>query len=437
MRGFMKKAAERLCGLLKGILFVGFSVQIVLGLLWMCLNFIEIQQFGQPQGFLYPQLLKVLGKMPRVLFLLQLCLAGAADYVLLKPLLPLGKLWRIWFVAALMTFPMAMQCHLALLPYSFAGSWLILELCCCRRAINCKGGIEFKALAGAGGCWVMLALLLAEYSWLGLIPPAISVLVCLPRLCKNLRQLAYSVLLLAAFGGMVSGIGSITRSEGEYERTFWFSMASRMAWPTIWQDSGGWSQELKAILPPALCWKISSSSGNMERILQPKVEENVGREKAQEYYREMAENSWNYRKSRIARQIAGDVMVYAAPQAVLQSQLRGRGYDSYSGRNYEIMAMERPVLTKQYVGYSCWWFAVMLGITVLFYAAYIASGGKLSGKGKIAFPAVYAVSAGGILIYYVMRGSGMADYKCTLAVSAVWTVLPLCCLGKEQRDDSK
>ena len=283
----------------------------------------------------------------------------------------------------------------------------------------------------------MLALLLAEYSWLGLIPLTISVLLRLPHLCKNLRRLAYSVLLLAAFGGIVSGTGSLARSEGEYERTFWFSMASRMTWPTIWQDRDGWSKELKVILPSEVCWEISCAPGNMERILQPKVETNVGREKAQEYYREMAENSWNFRKSRIVRLMAGDMLVYAAPQLLLQQQLRGIGYDSYSGRNYEIMAMERPVLTKQYVGYSCWWFAVMLGIVAMFSVARIASSIKLFGKGKFFFPAVYAVSAGGILIYYVMRGSGMADYKCTLAVSAVWTVLPLCCMGKERRDDSK
>ncbi len=426
----MKKAAEGLCGLLKRMLFAGFSVQIALGLAWLCTNFIEIQQFGQPGGFLYPLLLKLFGKVPQVLFLLQLSLAVFANYELLRPALPSGKFLRIWSVLALTAFPMALQCHLALLPYSFVSSLFCLELCCCRRVISCSEGIELKALAGAGGCWFLLTLLLAEYSLLGLIPAAVSVLVCLPRLWKDLRRLFYSVLLLAAVGGIVCCVGSMTRPKEQYERTFWFSMASRMAWPTIWQDHGGWSGELREVLPDAVCWEVSSSPENMERILQPAVETKAGREKAQEYYREMAQRAWQLRKSRIVRQIAGDMLVYAAPQSVLQFQLKGGGYDSYSGRNYEIMGMERPVLTGCYVEYSCWWFAAMMGIAALFAVAYFAAGEKTDRRTNRGFPAVYAVSAAALLLYYVMRGSGTADYKCMLAVSAVWTVLPLGCIGK-------
>ena len=427
----MKKAAEGLCILLKGILFIGFSVQIALGLVWMCMNFIEVQHFGQPQGFLYPLLLRVLGRVPWILYLLQLGLAGFSAYMLLKPVFPAGRLWRVWFVSALMTMPMAMQCHLALLPYSFVSSLLMLELSCLREASSGEREFGLQAFAGAGVCWVGLTLLLPEYGWLGLLPPAFTLLLRLPSLGRSLRRLVYSVLLLAAFGGIVAGIGNLTEEEKEYERTFWFSMASRMTWPTVWEDSSGWSQELLELLPWEMRWEISYTPGNMERILQPTLETAVGKEKAQEYYREMAVRSFCLRKTRIVRQIGADAVIYAAPQAVLQKQLKGRGYNSYSGRNYEIMAMEHPVLTKRYVNYSCWWFMVALGITVLFLAALKAAGRKLFQKGIVSLLAAYIVPLGGILAYYVMLGSGIADYKCTLTASTMWTVLALFCMGKD------
>lgn len=437
MRGSMKKAAEGLCILLKGILFIGFSIQIVLGLAWMCVNFIEVQEFGQPQGFLYPLLLGVLGKVPQILYLLQLGLAGFAAYLLLKPVFPTGRLWRVWFVLAFMSLPMAMQCHLALLPYSFVSSLLILEFICCREAMTKEGGFGLQAIAGAGVCWIGLTLLLSEYGWLGLLPLAFALLVRLPRLCRSLRRLAYSVLLLAALGGIVTGMVSLTKRAEDYERTFWFSMASRMTWPTIWEDSSGWSQELLELVPEGVRWKTTYIPSNMERILQPTLETAVGREKAQEYYREMAEKSFRLHKTWIVRRIGWDVLIYATPQAVLQEQLKGTGYDSYSGRNYEIMAMKHPVLTKHYVDYSCWWFSAALGGAVLFLAALKAAGRKLIKKGDVLLLAAYLVPAGGILLYYAMRGSGTADYKCTLALSTMWTVPALFCMAKNKAVDEK
>ena len=428
----MKKAADGLCVLLKGILFIGFSVRIVLGLIWMCANFVEVQQFGQPQGFLYPLLLGALGKVPQILYFLQLCLAGFAGYVLLEPLFPAGRLWRVWFVLAFMTLPMAMQCHLALLPYSFVSSLLILEFGCLREAIAGENGLGLWALAGAGVCWVGLALLLSEYGWLGMLPLVTALLVRLPSLCRSPRRLVYSVLLLTAFGGIVAGTVSLTKNTEGYERTFWFSMASRMAWPTIWQDSDRWPQELLELLPQQVLWETSHMPDNMERTLQPVLETAVGSAKAQEYYREMAEQAYRWHKTWIVSRIGWDTLIYAVPQAVLQEQLMGRGYDSYSGRNYEIMAMEHPTLTKSYMDYSCWWFAAALGSTVLFLTALKAAGRKLFQRGIVRLLTVYIVPVGGILAYYVMRGAGISDYKCTLAVSAMWTVPALFCIGKEQ-----
>lgn len=428
----MKKAAGKIGILLKGMLFIGFSVQIVLGFVWMCANFIEVQQFDSPQGFLYPLLLGTLGRVPQILYLLQLGLAGFAGYALLKPILPERRFWHIWYVLAFMSFPMSIQCHLALLPHSFVSSLTLLEFSCCREAMDGESGFGLKALAGAGICWIGLALLLSEYGWLGLIPLAVTLLFRLPGFFRDLKKLAYGVLLLAAFCGITAGVMGLTRIEKGHEKTFWFSMASRMTWPTIWQDSAGWPRELLEVLPRETVWQISIAPDHMERILKPELEKAVGREKAQEFYRQMAESSFQTRKSWIVRQMGWDLLIYAVPQAVLQRQLEGVGYDSYSGINYGAMAMKHPTFTKHYVGYGCWWFWAALWITVFFLVVLKAVGRGLFEQGVILRLAVYAVSGGAILVYYVMRGSGIADYKCTLAVSAMWAVPALFCIRKER-----
>lgn len=436
----MKKAADKLCILLKGMLIAGFSVQIVLGLIWMSLNFIEVQLFDRPEGFLYPLLLRVFGNVPQLLYLLQLGLAGLAGYVLFQPICLPGRLRCIWFVLAFISLPMAMQCHLALLPYSFVSSLFLLELGLLRRGMECEDGLDLRAMAGAGACWVGLVLLLPEYRWLGLFPIALTVAVRLKHLYKSLREVILCALLIAAFSGIVAGIGSLTKSAGSSDRTFWFAMAGRMSWPTIWQDSEGWSQDLREIAMD-VCWETSYVPDNMDKVLKPVIEEAVGQAKAQEYYRQIAQLAWNQRKTRIARQIGWDVLIHGAPQAVLQMQLRGVGYDSCSGRNYEMILMNSPRPAKYYVSYSCWWFFWSMGLAVLLWGVRCVAEGLRSAFRMSAFPVVVTISLAAVVVFYTMQGAGMADYKQTIAAAGMWPLMALWGIGKgkcfEGENDSR
>ena len=268
-----------------------------------------------------------------------------------------------------------------------------------------------------------LTFLLPEYGWLGAIPLMLSVLFKLKIMWKQVKRLLYSCLLVAVFCGMAGGIGSLVSKEDDSSRSFWLSMASRTAWPTLWNDSYHWSQELHDLVNDAACWKIAIRAGDMEGILQPLLESKVGAAQAEKYYREMAAVSWERHSGQILKQIIWDVLIYGTPEAVLQLQLEGRSYDSASGRNYEIMMMRRPALTKFYVSYSCWWFWVSLGITALLLIARLAAGDKVRLREYLAVGIMAMLWMAAILFYYVMQGAGIADYKYTLAVSQLWCVL--------------
>ena len=64
----MRRAAKEIESILKGILMIGFSVQAVLGLWWMCANFNGIQYFGEPKGMLYPILYRMTGEIPQIMY---------------------------------------------------------------------------------------------------------------------------------------------------------------------------------------------------------------------------------------------------------------------------------------------------------------------------------------------------------------------------------
>lgn len=422
----MKKAAVQLCALLRSFLFIGFSIRILLGLAWLCMNFMEVQRFAPAEGLLYSLLLQAFGRIPQILYLLQLSAACASGYMLMRPIGRPGLFWRVWYVLAFLTLPMALQCHLALLPYSFVSSLVIFELGFCRRIFDSEGNASVTELAWAAACWVGLALFLPEYGWLGVIPPALTILLHLKSLHKHIRQLVCCIILIAAFGGMIAGLRSLSLPEGREEsgRTFWFSIANRMAWPRLWEDHAQWSDNLRA-LGDALIWNASNSPDNMERLFKPALEEAVGEERAQEYYREIAEVAWRLDKEQIVKQIGWDLLTYAAPCSVLQLQLSGKAYAFVSGINYEIMGMNSPRLTKYYVAYSCWWFFMALGAAIL-----LVLTGQIAGEWhfslkNLVFPVVAVIWFGILVCFYTMQGAGIADYKYTIAVASLWTLFAL------------
>lgn len=434
----MKKAARQLCIILGAVLFIGFSIRIVLGLAWMVSHFMEVQEFAPVSSGLYLLLMQAVGSLPQVLYVLQLGTAFGAGWQLLKGLGVSRRLWRTWGALALLTFPMAMQCHMALLPYSFVSSLVLLELSFCTQNLAENPLPSFSKLSQAGCCMLGLAFLLPEYGWLGAIPLVLTVLFKLRIMWKQARRLLYSCLLVAVFCGMVGGIGSLISKEDDSSRSFWLSMASRTAWPTIWNDSHCWSQELHDLVGDAACWEIAIRARDMEGILQPLLESKVGAAQAEKYYREMIAVSWEQHSGQILKQMIWDVLIYGAPEAVLQLQLEGRGYDSASGKNYEIMMMRHPVLTKYYVSYSCWWFWVSLGIAALLLIAHFVAGDKARPRGYLAVATMVMLWMAAILFYYVIQGAGIADYKCTLAVSQLWCVFAVViCYGGLRGDEEQ
>ena len=389
---WMRDWAAHARAVVKGMLFIGFSVQIGLGIAWMADSFGQVQDFGESGSALYEGIYGLLGETPWVMYLLQLGAAFMAGHFLLGRFGLLftdssvrredlaGRAFSLWRGFALLTVPFALQCHMALLPYSLMSSLYLTAL--------------------------------------GLLTEGLRT-----RKDKEARRRSLCLTLLSVFclllGGMLSGAFDRERMQ-QPGHSLEGAMASRFAWSYIWQDQDCWSPELRETVRDVL-WETSFCPGNMN-LLQTVLEERLGKETARGYYLEIARTGWERHAPMVVRQIGWDMLGYIAAPAVFPLQMKGHAYDSYSGRNYEIMRDHAPVLTRYYVDYGCGWFGCCLFLALLLS---LSRGLREKITRNLLTAGGWALAAVLPALALTMRGAGMMDYKYTIAVNELWLVWAL------------
>lgn len=430
---------------IRGMLFIGFTIQIVLGTAWTFGNFAHMQDFGDPESALYQGILRLCGGTPQILYLLQIGTAFFAVHYFLKVLcrkgapqarkdasqiqkdapqrqkhIPQGyadKLRALWRTMALLTYPFALQCHLAVQPHSFMGSLFLLMLAFLLQVIQCADTEEVAKAAHTPAAAKKTKGTGSHFQDSGEKPKA-------PTASAIHKRKKRSVFLLLAFTcGMLfvlfSGITDSTSRE-KPGSSLEAAMASRFAWPDIWNDRESWTSDLLEITEDVL-WETAYWPANME-LLETAIEERSGPEAAKGYYRQIARNGWQRHSSMVIRQIGWDVLGYTVTPVVFQLQLQGEAYDSYTGRNYEAMRGACPILTRNYVNYSCWWFEISIILTITAGVLRLLAGGKPHWR-RAASPVLLCLLFSGILVgIFTMRGSGMMDYRYTFAVSQLWLI---------------
>ena len=425
----MKKVAAELAVVLKGILFTGFSIQAIMGIDWMCFNFIHLQDFGEPEGILYPVLRNALGGAYPLLYLVQLCAAFFAAHFFLQSLFPAKGFIAVWRDLVLLTFPMALQCHLALSPYSLVSSFVLLEAAFAIRLCRDREHFSLYFYAGEGLCWLVLTLLLPEYLVLGGVLFFLTGTIGAVRMLRRhqKRRLGSLIAVFAACFGIVCGsVGLSERWDNPFgQEELALSAFSRFAWQNMWNDLGAWPQEVPEALGEYTA-EISGYADNVRRIMKPIMDETFKTEEKTGYYLRMAETGWRRHAAVVIRQIGWDALGYSVTPLILPLQLQGRAYDSYSGRNYELMMIYTPKLTSRYVRYSCLWFGWMLAVTALLWIA-VRLAGRRPEKHRELLGGLLCVliTLGLIAVWYTMRGAGVMDYKCTVAVNLFWIAAAL------------
>lgn len=445
----MQKVSKALVSVACKMLLIGFGVQIALGLCWMVCNMGHVQQFGETtryleasksfigdgyRGFLYPVLIMLAQGMEQLvhipyhcfLYLLQLAVGFWASRRMLAAVGIKGEYRLIYGSMVMLTVPMAMQCHLAVLPDSLGASLWLLEWAYAIRVLRKQESV--KSADGIKLCvyYVLGVGLLPEFYLIGALPVLAVFVGEGIRLWKCSEKKA--ILRLVAIGFFFMSGVSILAGAGEGEpRSTGSMMASRFAWSHMQEDYGHWPEEVRKNIPEETVNSIAGYADNMDRIVVKKLVTNVGEARAEELLLSMAKVSFGRHTRENLTEILWDVYGYGFAPWALREQLDGKGYEAYSGRNYEIMGMHTPGLTGYYMNYGSYLFVV--GV---FLAALLHMLGWLQNRGRIAKDAILLVFGALVpVLYYSMQGAGMMDYKKTVGVTLLWVIWILKC--KEEK----
>ena len=172
-------------------------------------------------------------------------------------------------------------------------------------------------------------------------------------------------------------------------------------------------------------------AGTMDSEIQKNIEDALGSEDAQKLFRKYAVYGLKTYPSDNIHQIVWDMAGYVTPSVLLQLFLDGRGYDTFSGRNVDIMMTGDLKLTNVLLKYSSWWFLVGIIATALV----MICRGAYKKDGKRCFLEILllcAVTALCMVLWYTMQDAGCWDYKNGLLPGMLWLVGIILSVGKEE-----
>lgn len=480
----MQKAGNMIRQYIVRLLLLLTGGQIVLGLLWLCANMGGYQAFRESAevidaartwkldeyvGILYPVVVRCVQMIGGwfhfsflyLLYAIQLSAAFLGGAWMLYWLMgekasdnrfPRKARWlngkTIYGSLYLLTIPMLLQCHMAVLPQSVALTLLYLltgqSLKLMRRRE--KGGL-LTDWAMLGILWTAAALTLPEYAWIGSIFP----LACLTgrvweafvkrrEMVQNAaayRRGIVAALLVLIVGA--AGIWGIQKaaiepgSRGKMVKTLGAAAMRRIVWPNFGKDSYFWIEPVWQVFDEK---ELSGISLNPESVIDtfgPVMENAYGVDRANEIYWNMAGNTFRVRTKEIAADIGLDYLAYSCPQISLLRNLEGEGV-TLAGWNYGRMNEKSPVLTNYYMDYSLAGFAAAMVLVLA--AAVIRFAGILRKKaGGIAAEdvktaALCIVVCQVLTVWYTLSAGGMQDYRNVLYCSAIWAVPILVCTLK-------
>lgn len=445
----MQRVTGCICAVLGRVIFIGLSIQILTGLLWMGSHLTDFQEFGESylylqaadsllcdeyMGILYPLFLLLVRGMAglfsvpyyTLVYVLQLAAACCAGYYFLQSIRETGLFLRVWGMLALLSVPPAMQCHMAVLPYSFAGTLLLLELSFLMKLLKRKKGLLF--LCGIVFFYLAGIFLMPDYLIFGGIPVIIGLFyqlsVCFRYSKKGFMPLGILILCLLAAGSNYHRFAT-EGSYGRPRRTLPLMAASRFAGSCLEDTYGYWPEDLKACLSDEEIRRSCDHAGDVWRVFGKAAQERLGAERSDEVFAQVARAGYQVYYVRVRHDLVWDLAAYTFSPFFLQLQLEDRGYTSYSGRNYDIMRMKEPGLTKVYVDYGSWWFTAGLALMVLWQPLHWIHRKLKKTKAcelrKMVLCFCCIAIGGSMILWYTLQGAGMMDYKNTVPVVLFWT----------------
>lgn len=457
----VKQAGKLIPAILGRVLFIGLSVQIILGILWTFFAmpgfrrfedtffYLEVSEalvFDEYTGILYPLLLRLLRGVCSILpipyfcilYVLQLAAAYFSAAFLTDCLWGAKGFWRVWGALVIVTVPVGLLCHLSVLPLSMAGSCFLVQLgCLCRMAGGKEDREKLLPLCLLQGAFCILGgLLLPEYVLFGAVAGVLSLICALKKKhWWGMGVVLASLILVAGINGLVQKPGAL----GRMQRSWQSMVLERVAFNHLNDTWFVWPGEMEEFrLKPELA-DVAHNAMDRREILGPMFEERFGLEGSKEKYLELVRAYLVYLKPEMLIQLRWDAFGYFLPPLATEALMEGKGYYNYVAKNYDAFLGDAPVLSCITYRYYTGWFVpgAALAFLTLGFVSVRDLLRKRTGFLQRLLPYVLcAVSACVIPFWYTLQTAGTMDEKNSFVYLGMWYALMagacIRVLGKER-----
>lgn len=454
----------------------GVAVLIILllsslmGIVWGALNFSHLQRFYETDalialaksltssgktGILYPAFLLVIMTLfldhssyffiP--VYILQLAIALVAWYVFAFNIKKAAKcislassdgivpkktsLERLTcaLIACLAVFnPYALQCHLAVLEYSFASSFLCLLV-----SFYIRFSAEWKKesegfevnramidISVISLFWLLLSLTRREFIIIGAIPPiAFSVRVIISFLKKGksfLKKSVPHIALLISFVAIILLTDSLFYS-GEKISVLDSAKRSlfyRTSPPTYFSANERIPEIFSENVSDEAVFGVMNDYGWIREDFTAELAATLGSAQTTEVLYSYAKDALVNNKKGFLKELLFDLAGYMIPPLGTENSLRGWTLSGYAVGNYDMMSGAYPVLTKYYLRLFDGLFIICF-ITSLLY--YLKSKEIKKYKEIFAMPIIIAIICS---LYYTFQGAGIWDHRKALFTTCLF-----------------
>ena len=429
-----------LADVIKWLFILLMLVQMVLGLLWIIgnigkeANFHDTLRYLQAVGSgkideymgpVYPIIIWLAKEIQNVIrlpyhtsiYLWQLLLAAVVMYKVFVRIVDPKK--AILFAGYVLSFPMLIQMHLAVLPYSFATSILVYTVCECWDFVKKP---RKDACVKIGVLWVLAGLLLPEYFvFTGILVVPCFVWVLIRH--KEYRMPLIMAMLLAAI--CTSTVSAATQTPGSLDRaqkTSGVAALHRFVWPEFMGNSYFWDARVEEVLSEADLLRVSQYPEVIDYEFVPALQEAYGVSEANKICWQMAIANIGVSTKQVVKTIGKDFVWNANPILGFQFSLSNNDR-TLVGWNYARLQDFVPLLTKYYINAAMtgWNVMCLLGIVMC-----LLSGKKYNiGKCKTACGIKWLIAVGSMsMIAYYTLVCSMQDYKQMMPVILLW-LLPV------------
>ncbi len=373
--------------LIKYVLYIAVFAQIVSGTVYLVCNFTEYivypetkemvhvargLLFDEYTGVLYPLFIRgCLGVQSLlgigyylVAHLLQLVLVTIAVFYFVRTFFEGKKAWIA--TAYIVSFPMIMQTILMVSPFAFKAAFGFVIIGAMIRLFKNNGNF-------LTWIWLLLAYVLAAFNvtddlYMWILPIGIFGVAYFFKNRKSLhiaKRVCLLVIIAVIFVVTFGALNSVAQAgnRGRMQRTVSSVLFQRTLWPELRVKFGFLPMDIRYHIDPDVAMASDASAENIIYVIGPRVDREVGFEKANELYMESFMNQMAYNKRAVFGAVLDDCTGYLFTPYSMLKYMAGEEGSAFSTL-YGMISAKSPQMTYHYfsVGFVSMFVLIFAGV---------------------------------------------------------------------------